>query len=63
MEDEQLFTFRVFPVPEPLRLGPGEPTAPPGAPLTPYTVGEVAPEGGETRRRGHDAFTVPQRSE
>ena len=40
-------TFRVFPVPETVRLGPGDPTAPPGAPPTPYTVGEVAPERGE----------------
>lgn len=42
-------TFRVFPVPEPLRLGPGEPTAPPGAPPIPYTVGEVAPARGQNK--------------
>ena len=40
-------TFRVFPVPETVRLGPGDPTAPPGAAPTPNTVGEVAPERGE----------------
>lgn len=34
----------MFPVPETLRFVPGEPTAFPGAPPTPYTVGEVAPE-------------------
>lgn len=40
---ESAVTFRVFPVPEPLRFGPGEPTELPRAPLMPITVGEVAP--------------------
>lgn len=45
----------MFPVPEPLRFAPGEPTAPPaGAPPTPNTVGEVAPE----RRKGREGSEV-----
>lgn len=46
-----LFTFRVFPVPEPLRLGPGEPTPPAGAPPTPKAAGQVAPETVKGKRR------------
>lgn len=37
-------TFKVFPVPEPLRLGPGEPTVPPAAAVTACTEGEETPE-------------------
>ncbi|KAG7215642.1 hypothetical protein INR49_021997 [Caranx melampygus] len=45
---------------KPLRLGPGEPTAPPGAPPIPYTVGRwhLRREGGGGRDGGRHIETL-----